>query len=175
MTDYTKTNNVKIICCCNRSILHKPAEIGIKKSEGVDFNHVAILDEDHFVYESVWPKSRRIEYGKWINLFRIVRIYEIQLSANDYHDFIFECKYNLGIKYSVFQCILIWIINSYRGLVQKIIESIQWNGRTAMICSEMVARPLSKVLKYDFKMDLDVVGLDEIENACVNLINKQHT
>jgi len=155
---------VKVLCCQNKGLLHKIGVWAIKKSEGTDFNHVAILSEDDLVYEAVFPKTRKLPFKEWVKLFDLVRIYEIKMSKEMYDHFIYETAKCLNKNYSLFQCFMIWVSNSI-GVLESSIEKTIWNGNKALICSELVAWPIKEVLKYRFSNTLDTVGMDEIEEA----------
>jgi hypothetical protein len=76
----------------------------------------------------------------------------------------------IGKPYSLFQCFMILISNTFRFL-QKLINITVWNGNKYLICSEFVARPIHAATKFEFKNKLDTVGMDEIED-CLNKIAK---
>lgn len=154
---------IEILCSENKGWLHAIGVWAIKKSEGTDFNHVAVLDNG-MVYEAVYPESRSMSFVEWNNHFRIKKVYGIKMSEAKYNAFMSEVKFNVPKKYSIWQCFLIWLCNSV-GVLENYIEKIIWNGNKAMICSELVAWPMQQVLGYKFAESLDTVGMDEIEAA----------
>lgn len=167
-------SKVTILCCENTEWLHKIGVWSIEKSEGTNFNHVAILMVDdfgvHWVYEAVFPRVRKIRYHDWLKKFKIIKSYEIPL--DDYESFRFQttAKTLLGKPYSIFQCFLIGLSNSI-GALENFIERTIWNGNKALICSEYVATCIVAAIGYQFKNQLDSVGMDEIEE-CLNAIGK---
>lgn len=161
--------SVKVLCCENLGLLHSVAVKAIEKSEGTDFNHVAIL-LNGFVYEAVFPRARKISKYDWDKLFRTIRTYEIELNELEYRLFLEQMLAQHGKPYSVFQCAMIWLSNSV-GVLERFIERIVWNGNKALICSEFVARPLIKAKDFKFENEPDTVGMDEIE-TCLKILGK---
>lgn len=161
---------VKVLCSENKGWLHKIGAWAIKKSEGTNFNHVAILDEENFIYEAVFPKSRKLHLKEWEKHFVIIKTYEIKMSKEKYDHFMYEVSKCLNKRYSLFQCFMIWVSNSV-GVLEAFIEKTVWNGNKALICSELVAWPIKVVLNYRFSNYLDTVGMDEIEECLVTVAN----
>lgn len=155
---------MKVLCAENSEWWHKPAVLGIEKTEGTDFNHVAFLTEMNFVYEAVWPKARKSSLDKWKKRFKVIRTYELHLEPNEYQEMMELISLQVGKPYSVFQCAMIWVAQSFAG-IQKDVESINWNGDKALICSEFVARPIKKVFNFSFNQGIDSIGMDEIEQC----------
>lgn len=160
---------IKVLCAENKGIFHKPAVWGIEKVEGVDFNHVAYLSDAGFVYEAIWPKARRVSMFEWKKKFNLIRTYEIHLTESQHKEMMNRIIAQVGRKYSVWQCAMIYAAQSVSLLKEKI-EATHWNGWKALICSEFIARPIVDVLGYEFDQGLDSVGMDEIE-ICIQAIS----
>jgi len=153
---------LKVLCAENTGLIHKPAVWGIEKVEGVDFNHVAFCTDDGWIYEAIWPKCRKVNYSDWLNKFKLIRTYQINLTDDQYKEIVGKIKKQVGRKYSIWQCAMIYLAQSV-SIIQEKIESTNWNGWKALICSEFIARPIVEVLGYKFDQGLDSVGMDEIE------------
>jgi gamma-glutamylcyclotransferase (GGCT)/AIG2-like uncharacterized protein YtfP len=153
---------LRVLCAENVEWIHRPAVWAIEKVEEVNFNHVAFQDEDCFIYEAVWPKCRKISSREWLKKFKLIRTYEIIVSENQYKLIMTKINKQVGRSYSIWQCAMIYVAQSVSLLKEKI-ESTNWNGWKALICSEFVARPIVEVLDYRFDQGLDSVGMDEVE------------
>lgn len=152
-----------VICAVGTKFINQIGVWAIKKSEGTSFSHFAIFDGTN-VWESVFPSSRTIDITEWLTHYKPVKTYIIDLLPSEYEQFIEILEQNTPKDYSVFQLFLIWCCNAL-GILEVFLNKIIWNGNKALICSEYVAEPISKVLKYDFKKSIDVVGMDEVEAA----------
>lgn len=159
--------DIYVLCCMNTEAIHKPAVKMIQESEGTDFNHIAILMKDEFgndwVYEAVFPRARKIPYYEWEKKFKIIHKFKLNLTEGQFSTFYCEMIELIGNVYSVSQCVLIGLANAI-GIkwVERKIESMTWNGKNAVICTEFFARPFSYATGYIFENDLDTVGTDEV-------------
>ena len=154
---------IKVLCCENTKILHKPGTWIIEQSEGTDFCHVAIQIDD-FVYEAVFPKARVIYQSNWDKQFKTVHEYDLVLEDEEYTVFMNEVLYQLGRPYSLIQLVLIWLSNCL-GVWESFINETIWNGNKALICSEFVGRPIASTKNYYFGKSLDTIDLNDIKNC----------
>lgn len=164
---------IKVLTAENTGFFHQVAVYGIEKVEGVDFNHVAIQLEDGFVYEAIWPKSRKVMVYKWKRKFKLINTYEVDVTESQYEKIEKIIKKQVGVSYSLWQCTMIYVAQSV-SLLQEKIESTNWNGWKALICSEFVARPFVDVLGYKFDQGLDSVGMDEIEQMIKSISTRSY-
>lgn len=162
---------VKFLTADNIGLLHKVGSWVIKKSEGTKFDHVAILITDYgieWVYEAVFPNARKIRLDEWKKTFKIIDQYELDLDDLGYLKFISELNSQVGKPYSLIQLILIWTSNVL-GLFESVIRKTIWNGNKALICTELVARPIHYALDYNFNKSFDVIDLNDIKKALYDL------
>ena len=162
---------LRVVSANNKGWLHYPVVKGIQKTEGVDFNHVAIITEFNQVYEAVFPKARKMHLAKWNSLFSVVKVYEYHLEPEVYAQVLEQIQSQVGRPYSVWQCAMIYFAQSMT-FIQKKIESKIWNGRKALICSEFVAYPLMSITGFEFSQGVDSIGMDEIKEALEKTAHK---
>lgn len=162
---------LKVVCADPIKFWHKPGSWLIKKTEGTTFSHVAYTTEFNTVYEAVWPKCRFMYQVTWLKEYKIIKTYELYLDPKDYAKIINDISNQIGKPYSFIQCAMIYIAQQISCIKEKI-ESTNFNGWKALICSEFVARPLVDVIGYKFDQGIDSIGLDEIEE-CLNKISNR--
>jgi len=131
----------------------------IQWCEGVEFSHCAILI-DGYVYESVYPKFRKIDFGEWLNHYEVIEMYSLDNANNQAIKEMGESW--IGNEYSLLQLVVIGlglIFDSFNLYVSK----IHWNGTKKSICSEFVARVLAGFYGVTFSESMDTIGLREIK------------
>jgi hypothetical protein len=64
---------------------------------------------------------------------------------------------------------MIFLINCFSFLRCLFNKSLRNYKNEKLICSEMIAIPISRVLNYDFGLSFDLIGMDEIE-ACLKKV-----
>lgn len=161
---------LRILCAVGTKKMNQIGVWAIKKSEGTDFSHFAVLDYQQ-VWESVFPRSRRIKLKDWFTHYKLVKIYEIEATTEQHSEFFKIVTANTPKDYSVFQLFLIWCSNTI-GVLEHYLNFLLWNGNKALICSEYIAEPINKVFGYDFKKSIDLVGMDEVE-AALKILGKE--
>lgn len=161
---------VQILCAENITLLHKPGAWAIEQAENLNYCHVAILIDD-FVYEAVWPRSRKIRLKDWLTKFKIIKIYELEFDEHSYQNFLVEIFLQLGRPYSLTQIVLIWLSNCL-GILENYINKTIWNGNKALICSEFVARPITRATDCTFAHSFDTVDLFELESVLKSISKK---
>lgn len=163
---------VHIVCAENKSWIYQIGVWGIEKIEGTDFDHVSIVLYDNYdgnwVYESVFPTSRKIRMADWLKKFKVIKAYKLELTEDQYVIFLEEMLAQLEKPYSLLQCVLIAFYNIL-GIVNKALNKLKYNGEKSLICSEFIARPIVAATGYEFDKSLDLVGMDEMEE-CLNKI-----
>jgi hypothetical protein len=169
----SKKRILKVVCAENISWWHKIGVWAIKEAEGVDFNHFAYLSDDGYIYEAVLPKSRSKMFSEWLKIFKVVRTYEFELEEKLYHKIMRDIYDELDKPYSIFQIISIWISQSLKIASNKF-KYFNINGEKALICSELVARPLANNMKIEFGINLDNVGMDELELVLKNTSTRSY-
>lgn len=135
--------------------------------EKTNFSHVAIVLEDidhgkHWVFESRWPKGRKIALGKWLQDYKVVSLELIDNNFNRYSNHYYDLIRMTEKPYSFSQVLTIgW------GLLFKAGGSKDWflevNGNKAKICTELVSVFLNKVYGVELKKSPDMVGLYDVK------------
>ena len=135
--------------------------------ERIDFSHVA-LEIDGYVYESVWPMSRRIKKEEWLKKYQIIREYDSNMPYNLENAYINYIEESLLDKpYSAMQIIVIGL-----GMINKSIDVFfrkkELNNKKYLICTELVCRVLSKMYSVSIE-DVETMGLRETESLIKTL------
>jgi hypothetical protein len=138
----------------------------IRRVDGCSGSHVSIeLDSyaGNRVYEAVWPRSRKLNYGEWLNHNKIVKVYEFKVKPGTEADVLEYLEAQLNKLYSIPQLALILIdyIDPY--------DFKPINGNSALICSELVSGYLEKFHGSKFNETSDTVGVLDIELECDRL------
>ena len=84
----------------------------IEWAEKIDFSHTAIILEDNDglieVYESVWPKSRKMPMSEWLCHYRLKHLYKFDVSdENKFSEMKQFLNDRIGVFYSVWQLVVI--------------------------------------------------------------------
>ena len=140
---------------------------------GTKFSHCAIYI-DGFMYESVWPKSRKIYFTEWDKKYSLEFWYPILLNENrvslikqDLEEMVEEDR-----GYSVFQLFVIGL-GFVNASLNKFLSRIHWNGKEHQICTELMADIMQNHFNYDFKQNLDNISLQEAFEAAKNIYWKE--
>jgi hypothetical protein len=138
-----------------------PGSAVVRWVQGTDFSHVSILvtsEDGQFIYESVWPKSRKIEFKEWAKHYIITKIVTLPTPP---HPPYAEYKLNelLWKPYSIAQLVAIFFTNAF-----KLFYKPDINGSMKLVCSEYVARFLETVYSVEIPDDdyVDLIKIDEI-------------
>ena len=135
--------------------------------ENTNFSHVAI-EIDGYIYESCFPKSRRIKKNEWLKKYQIIRQYNHNLPYNIETMYIKYMEENLlGKPYSMGQILAIGL-----GMLNKSIDSFfkkkDLNNTRYLICTELVCRVLSRMYSVQIE-DVETMSLVETENLIKTL------
>lgn len=128
--------------------------------DGTDFSHVAI-EFDGYIYESVYPRSRRIKKDEWLKHYMIVREYQHTIPIEYKSVYKSYLEMFLFRKYSQGQIMAIGL-----GFVNKVFEKL-FNKELAnkdkyLICTEYACYVLMKIYNVMIE-DIDTISLKEIE------------
>jgi hypothetical protein len=135
----------------------------IEKSEGLDFSHSAILIADT-VYESVWPKSRKMNIKDWYKTYVPYGMYSFSCDELTQYRVKSQCESRTGIWYSWFQILMI-----YAGIIcpflNPYLEKINWNGHKYLICTELCGEIAANNFGVKFEEELDNLSLRELRDC----------
>lgn len=145
-----------------KTFLSKILQIG----ENVDFGHCAIGLETYkgeYVFEFVFPKSRKISLAEWLTHYKIIReiswVVPVSLQA-DVWEYLHK---QLNKWYSVTQIITIGLTCIFKPLGYF---SKKWiiNGAKAQICTELLSRFAVKFMGWKPDRQHDDFGLEDAHN-----------
>jgi hypothetical protein len=144
-----------------------PGRTLIKWVTGKKYSHCAILIRgDHdvdWVYESVFPVSRKIRFLDWHKKYDVYWVYTLvdEMGMENNLDPL------VGMRYSIKQLLMIYA----QIIFEKIGITVLFNNlnNNHLICSELIGIYLVNHHGVDFKESSDTLGLDEIEKALERL------
>lgn len=133
----------------------------LKLVEGTDFSHVSLafkINGSVRVAESIFPRFRFSEFSEWQKNYKPVSIYSVSVTEEQFSAVIAYSATHESKPYSLLQIANIGVkralpIFATRGL----------NNERSLICSEFMARALSKALPIPHVDDFDSVGLLEAQ------------
>ena len=130
----------------------------IMAAQGLPFSHVSIavkIGNNPFeVYESVWPKSRKISYKEWLTHYKLVSSHELP-EVDDKLQLVLEAM--VGKTYSVSQLVVI-----YFNMFFSKLDSSWVNGSRKLICTELSAIFMFKAYGTIWSKALDMISLRDI-------------
>jgi hydrogenase maturation factor len=135
----------------------------IEWAQDTNFSHTAIElletpEGESWVFESVYPKSRRLAKKDWIKKYESVESYSFIIDDPKVRYEMRETLYkNLNVPYSIGQIILIGVGLAIK-MIEKLINKITLNAKKYMICSEYSSEALF-VLGAQFKDSSDLIDL----------------
>jgi hypothetical protein len=133
--------------------------------EKLPFSHCAIVC-DGFVYESKWPKSRKIELELWLKEYEIVKSIDADVKKEALEEWFLIVK---NTPYSISQLFIIAF--TYLSAPLKLaVEKMRFNGSKAFICTEMVGMFLEDFYFYKFKESPDTISLRDVLKACSEVL-----
>jgi hypothetical protein len=146
----------------------RPLAIGgklLQWAECIPFSHCAVMLEDEYgtvtVFESVWPKSRKIKIEEWLDHYKIEESFDFPI-----HDIIMYRGLNLYLRgklrrwYSTLQ--LVWIgIGLFIKPLNKVISKTKVNGSKHLICTEMTGDVFKRFYGASWNESTDTISLTE--------------
>lgn len=128
--------------------------------EEISFSHVSIEVNGH-VYESVWPKSRKISLSNWEKKYQSVETVEIETTL--FQDDLLEQDMSemIGVRYSIMQ--LFWIgVGILFEPISAYISERNLNGSRFLICTEFVGSILENHFDVEFKEQKDMLSVGDV-------------
>ncbi len=136
----------------------------IRKVDGSPASHFAIAvfspSSPDFVYESVFPRFRKIRYDEWLKEYKLVKKVDfvvpknLEFAVNDW------LQMMIGVPYSVPQLALIAI--SLLGPLKKALNWAILNHKRALICTEVGSRFIEAFTHIEIKESHDNVGVNDM-------------
>lgn len=149
----------------------------IEWAEKIDFSHTAIILEDNDglieVYESVWPKSRKMPMSKWLAHYRLKHIYKFE--AVDEKQFLEMKQFlndRIGVFYSVWQLVVIGL--TFIAPLEKLLTGRVVNGSKRLICTELVGDFFIKFFDCKWFEPTDTISLTETKDEIVRKWKQQN-
>jgi hypothetical protein len=123
-----------------------------------------------YIFESVWPKSRRVSKNFHTKTYKTVREFELKIPDHvSPVGVIYWLQERIHEKpYSFLQLIVILFQNIFPVLVKPLAKAYV-NGKRADICTELCANFLNTFYQEPLKESTDVIGLRDLYRMCLNV------
>lgn len=139
----------------------------LKLFEGTNFSHISLafkINNEVRIAESVFPRFRFSIFSEWARDYRPVSVYSVSVTDEQFSKILAYAATHGSRPYSLLQLANIALKRALpifgRGL----------NHEESMICSEFVARALSRALPMPHIDDFDSVGLLEVQRIIDALV-----
>lgn len=129
--------------------------------EKLPFSHCALVC-DGFVYESKWPRSRKIELSLWLKEYEIIESFETKVDKDNLDSWFLIVK---DTPYSIAQLLII-AITYLSAPLKLVIEKIWFNGSKAFICTELVGMFFEDFYFYKFNESPDTISIRDVLKTC---------
>ena len=144
-----------------KQIGNKLLQIG----ELVPFGHFAIELEtfgEPKVYESLFPKSQKVNRSEWNKHYTLVKSYEWQVPEHLRFQVLEWLEKQVGIRYAVEQILFIGLTIIF-GWLNLIFNKLVLNGNKAMVCTELGSRFAEKFWGFVPTESHDKIGLQDMD------------
>lgn len=123
-----------------------------------------------WVYESVWPRSRRISKQEHAKIYKTIKMWELPMrhKAVSITHYLEERKH---IKYSLLQLVII-AFGLFSKPFNRYFEAMGLNESKHLICTELCAYFLRDFYDVEFRESLDTIGLRDLD-AAVRTVGKE--
>ena len=137
-------------------------------------SHTAILVEDEngsWVYESVFPKSRKLPYHEWLRIYKPVESFsfDVDESLVDYSYLILDGL--VDKYYSIGQLVFILLTNTF-GWLDRALNFAVINHERGLICTEMNSRYFEAMGLMEPTESHDKIGVLDLYNHCLKLVDE---
>jgi hypothetical protein len=135
-------------------------------AQGTKFSHCSteiIKDKGSasFIYESVFPKSRKLPLQEWLQTYDPVESYYLEVvDPDEQARIISAAERNVGKRYSILQLVGIGIGLVFQ-LAQKALDNLSINSKKFLICSEFMSE-IQKAQGAKFSDSSDSIDLLEV-------------
>ena len=133
--------------------------------ELVPFGHFAIELETYGepkVYESLFPKSQKVNRSEWNNHYELVKEYQWNVPEDLRFQVLEWLEKQVGIRYAVEQIFFIGA-TILLGWTNLIFNKLILNGNRAMVCSELLSKLAEKFWGFIATESHDKIGLKDVE------------
>lgn len=158
---------IYIITSNNRNWWAKLGVTALRIIEGTKFSHVSLafnIGGEVKVAESVFPRFRFAKLHEWQKSYRPVTYYSLKVTDDQFNAILAYAASNDSRPYSVFQIINIGLKRVLPFFARGL------NHERSLICSEFVARAVSKAFNFPHIDDFDSVGLLEVKRLIDALV-----
>lgn len=116
-----------------------------------------------WVYESVFPRSRRVTKAYHASIYKTVKMWELPIRHKPVSitHYLEERKY---VKYSLMQLVIILLGILYKPF-NIYFEQMGLNESKHLICTELCAYFLRDLYDVEFRESLDTIGLRDLDYA----------
>jgi hypothetical protein len=140
----------------------------IQFADKTPFSHVALIVQEASgvtVFESVFPRSRKIAYLDWVKRYSIEDSFIVEAENID----ILESL--VGKFYSLDQLVLILITNLF-GWVDRVFNYAILNHERGLICTEVASRFLESISLWHVTESHDKIGIADVFKRCCELVDE---
>lgn len=133
--------------------------------ELVPFGHFAIELETYGepkVYESLFPKSQKVNRSEWNNHYELVKEYQWNVPEDLRFQVLEWLEKQVGIRYAVEQILFIGLTIIF-GWLNLIFNKLVLNGNKAMVCTELGSRFAERFWGLVPTESHDKIGLQDME------------
>lgn len=139
----------------------------LKLVEGTNFSHISLafkINGNIQFAESLFPRFRFSDATEWLNDFRPVSVYSVSVTDEQFSKILEYAATHDSRPYSLLQIANIALKRALPIFGRGI------NHEKSLICSEFVARALSRALPMPHIDDFDSVGLLEVQRIIDALV-----
>lgn len=151
---------VRFLFCNSKTWWKQPGSALIRKVDGSDSSHFAvelITFTERIVYESVFPRARKIEKTEWAKHYSVTAYYDFEVPSYMQYKVKDWLESIVGIHYSVPQLLLIALC-----VLKPLNKLLNWailNHQQALICTEVGSRFLERFTHIKIKESHDKIGV----------------
>lgn len=118
----------------------------------------------HYVFESVFPRTRRLEKHEWNELWTEHSAYEFEVPQHLQWEVLAWLNHSVGKWYSLSQLLLIALC-----LIKPLNDKLNWsilNHDRFLICTELGSRFIERFMKIVMIESHDKIGLQDLGDLC---------
>lgn len=146
----------------------------IRWGDKSEASHTAILVEDEtgaWIYESVFPTSRKLPLQEWLKIYKPVKTFsfEVDPSMVDFSYLILDGL--VGKYYSIGQLVFILFTNTF-GWLDRVFNNKVINHERGLICTEVNSRYFEAMGLWDIEESHDKIGVLDVYNRCLTLVEE---
>lgn len=146
--------------------LHKFGDKVIKEVQRTNFSHFAIglLDSEtgiEIIYESIFPKSRRLLKDQWLNDYSPVLEMNLKISDERFNESIWFLDTMIDKWYSLKQIFWIAFIGWFK-IKTLFSNKVTINSKNKLICTEMGYIYCKEFFNFDHDENSDSVDLNDM-------------